>query len=169
MKEQRQREGEAEFVLKNIDTWVIKTTMSAEKKRVKKSGMHILVVDDEEIIIALLTRALTNAGFCVSSAKDGKAALEVLRDAGQGHFAALLTDIQMPKLRGDSLQRIVREIDPHLAVMLVTALDDTDLAVACMREGAADYVIKPFVIEDVIARLHNVLEKRQKCSLPSTC
>ena len=123
----------------------------------------MLLVDDDALVVRPLHRDLTMAGFDVVYAEDGAAALHLLTDAlaRKQRFDALLTDIQMPHLRGDVLQRIAREQDPDLAVMLITAFEDIDLAVSCMREGVADYVTKPFQIDDVSVRLRSALEKRR--------
>ena len=125
--------------------------------------VRVLLADDDEMVVRPLRRELTVAGFEVTYAADGAQALQALQDAlAQGNaYDALVTDIQMPRLRGDVLQRLAREQDPTLAVMLITAFEDIELAVACMRDGVADYVTKPFQIEDVIVRLRSALEKRR--------
>lgn len=121
----------------------------------------ILVVDDEEAIVKVLVRGLTAAGFDVSSAPNGAAAMTLLNEAGEDRFHALLTDIQMPLMRGDRLQQLAREQDPDLVVMMITAVEDIDRAVWCMREGVSDYVTKPFQLADIVVRLRSALEKRR--------
>ena len=125
------------------------------------SGNRILIVDDEQTIVSFLTRFLTSEGFCVCSAGDGGSALKLLKTNYGSRFAALITDLQMPGVRGQELLKAAHDFDPSLTILVITALDDTDLAVSCMREGAADYILKPFAIDDVIARLRNALEKRR--------
>ena len=117
----------------------------------------ILVVDDEEAVAKVLARGLRYAGYETTTAQSGSEALEKL---ALRPFDVLLTDINMPKMRGDQLQKIARERDPHLATLLITAADDTACAVQCLKEGAFDYLLKPFEIADVVVRVGKALERR---------
>ena len=117
----------------------------------------VLVVDDEEAVARVLARGLKYAGYQTVTAQSGSEALEKL---ALRPFDALLTDINMPKMRGDELQKIARERDPHLATLLITAADDTACAVECLKEGAYDYLLKPFEIADVVVRVGKALERR---------
>lgn len=118
----------------------------------------VLVVDDEEAVASVLARGLRYAGYQTATAQSGSEALEKL---ALRHYDALLTDINMPKMRGDELQRIARARDPHLATLLITAADDTACAVKCLKEGAFDYLLKPFEIADVVVRVGKALERQQ--------
>jgi putative two-component system response regulator len=118
----------------------------------------ILVVDDEEAVAAVLARGLAYAGYNVEVAHSGQEALECL--AAQS-FDVLLTDIHMPRLKGDEMQRIARERDPDLAVLLITATEDVKTAVECMKDGVYDYLTKPFNIANVILRVNRAVERRR--------
>ena len=118
---------------------------------------RILVVDDEEAIANLLARGLRYAGFTVETAGNGYEALEALTSR---EFDALLTDIHMPRLRGDDMQRIARDRDPELAVLLITAADETNCAVECLKDGVFDYLTKPFDLDDVVVRVRKAIERR---------
>ena len=120
--------------------------------------VRVLVVDDEEEIALVLARALTDAGYDVTLAASGQAALDRL---GEGPYQLLLTDIYMPALRGDELMIRALETDPTLAVMLVTAIDDTACAVECLKRGACDFLLKPFDLDDVIVRVAHALDRRR--------
>ncbi len=128
------------------------------KQTPEQTGAMILVVDDEEAVASVLARGLRYAGYRTTIAHSGSDALAKL---AIHQFDALLTDINMPKMRGDELQRIARERDPHLATLLITAADDTACAVECLKGGALDYLLKPFDISDVITRVGKALERRQ--------
>jgi putative two-component system response regulator len=118
----------------------------------------VLVVDDEEAVVSVIARSLTYAGYSVTTANDGVAALERL---GEKPFDILLSDIHMPRLRGDELQRVAREQYPTLAILLVTAADDISLAVECLKEGVFDYLTKPFDLGDVVVRVGKAWERRE--------
>lgn len=117
----------------------------------------VLVVDDEEVVACVLARGLARAGYPVSIALSGAEALRLL---DSGSFSLLLTDIHMPEMRGDELQRLARQKDPDLAVLLVTAVQDVACAVECLTEGAYDYLIKPFKLSDIVVRVQKALERR---------
>ncbi len=118
----------------------------------------VLVVDDEAEVANVLARGLTGTGYKVSVAHSGGEALERLE---AGAFDLLLTDMHMPRMQGDELQRIARHRDPDLAVILITAAQDAQDAVRCMQEGASDYIVKPAPLADVSVRVQKALERRR--------
>ena len=97
-------------------------------------------------------------GFSCLEAPNGVDALEVL----QRHIVPLvLTDLRMPKMDGVELLRHVRERYPDIAVVLITAVADVEVAVSCLGIGAMDYLTKPFHLDEVRARVSQALEKRR--------
>ena len=118
----------------------------------------ILVVDDEEEIAELLVEALESAGYEAVMVANGEEALAYLR---LRPFALLLSDIRMPKMRGEELQQVAQQIDPFLGVIMITAAIDLSVAVNCMKNGSFDYIAKPFHLKDVLARVENALKRRQ--------
>ena len=102
---------------------------------------RILVVDDEARMAAVISAALERAGYECETANDGESALAALDARGAD---ALVTDWKMPGMDGLELLRRARERRPGLPVILLTAHGTVPTAVAAMREGAFDYVIKPF-------------------------
>jgi len=120
---------------------------------------RILIVDDERPLAMILARGLTYAGYETSVAHSG---LEALDHLAERRFELLLTDINMPKMRGDELQQFAREIDPDLAVLLMTAAHDTKSAVACLNAGVFDYLLKPFDLVDVEVRVASALLRRRQ-------
>lgn len=117
-----------------------------------------LVVDDEPRLRQVLVRLMESHGFSCLEAPNGVEALEVL----QRHVVPLvLTDLRMPKMDGVELLRHVRERYPDIAVVLITAVADVEVAVSCLGIGAMDYLTKPFHLDEVRARVSQALEKRR--------
>ncbi len=119
---------------------------------------RILVVDDEERMAAAIARALRRAGHACATFGSGEAALEALERDGAD---AIVTDRKMPGVDGLELLRRVRASHPELPVILVTAHADVPSAVAAMRDGAFDYVAKPFDNEELRAIVARALELRR--------
>lgn len=124
----------------------------------RETKASVLIVDDEEAVAAVLARGLAHAGYETAVAYSGEEALLRLAERS---FDVLLTDIHMPRMRGDDLQRIARERYPDLAVLLITAAQDIACAVECMKEGVYDYMTKPFDLSDVAVRVGKALERRR--------
>lgn len=108
---------------------------------------RVLVVDDEEEIRKILSRILEKEGFKVITALDGQQALQrICNDAPD----IILLDVRMPGLNGMEVLKKIREIDDDLPVVLVTAYADIHQAVEAMKEGACNYLAKPFDNNEVV-------------------
>ena len=117
-----------------------------------------LIVDDEPRLRQVMVHLMRGDGFQCVEAGNGIEALEQL----QKHPAILvLSDLRMPKMDGFALLREIRSLHPDVAVVMITAVADVEIAVNCLAIGAADYVIKPYQLEDVRARVAQALEKRR--------
>ena len=103
------------------------------------SSKKILIVDDESEMRVALETTLKRENFQLKCAEDGKKALDTLEDED---FDLVLTDVRMPKLNGLELLRAVKEKSPKTQVVVMTAYGTIDNAVAAMKEGAFDYLIK---------------------------
>ncbi len=112
--------------------------------------LNVLVVDDEPKICRLLEQILTARGCRVRVAHDG---LEGLRAFQQAPADVVITDIRMPKLNGVELLRELKHLDPLLNVVVITAYPSIEGAVDAMREGACDFITKPFDVTQVQAIL----------------
>jgi len=124
----------------------------------EKAKGIILIVDDEESIRDLLSTKLKADGYDCEVAVDGN---EALWKAFMKDFDIVLLDIKMPGLSGmEVLSRIIID-HPDTSVVIVTAVLDTKMAVEAMRQGAYDYVTKPFNLDDLGARIKRALEKRR--------
>ncbi len=110
----------------------------------KEPNCHsILVVDDEADIRALLENTLSRIGYDVISAGCASEALELL---GQRDVCLVITDVRMPDMSGMELLACVKEATPQMPVIILTGYASVQNAVEAMRQGAADYVMKPFTV-----------------------
>jgi DNA-binding NtrC family response regulator len=118
----------------------------------------ILVADDEPGVRESLAEVLRDAGYVVETAADGAAALAAL----EGHdFGVVITDLRMPGADGIAVLHRAREISPQTLVLVMTAHGSVDTAVEALRSGATDYVLKPIVFDDLLAKVGRLLEYRQ--------
>src|SRR4051812_48325639 len=113
---------------------------AAESGVVPKSKARVLVVDDEPSARSGLEKLLQQEGYNVDVAADGMGALVI---AAESPPDVVITDLKMPKMDGVALLTKLREQDPDLPVLVVTAFGDVGSAVTAMRAGAADYLTKP--------------------------
>ncbi|MFU8847240.1 MAG: sigma-54-dependent transcriptional regulator [Opitutales bacterium] len=123
------------------------------------SKIHILVVDDEEGILEVCEDALSRIpGVSISTEIDSSKAAERIQN---DPLDILITDICMPKVSGVDLLRILRERDPNSVALTLTAYPDVDTAVEVMKQGAADYITKPFHPDHLVETVVRLIERRQ--------
>ncbi|MEU5862019.1 response regulator transcription factor [Nonomuraea sp. NPDC047529] len=118
--------------------------------------MHVLVADDDEAVRRSLTHALTREGYDVSVAADGLRALEA---ATGGRQDAVVLDIMMPGLDGLEVCRRLRAVGDRTPILMPTARDLVGDRVAGLDAGADDYLVKPFALEELRARLRALLRR----------
>ncbi|MBI5435164.1 MAG: sigma-54-dependent Fis family transcriptional regulator [Planctomycetes bacterium] len=119
---------------------------------------RILVVDDEPIVLEVLSEVLTREGFQVAGASAAKPALDILaRDPHE----LVLCDIRMPGMDGFEFLRHVHRAYPATDVVLMTGYASLDGAIDAMALGAADYLIKPLKPKEVVARIRAILQRRR--------
>jgi two-component system response regulator PilR (NtrC family) len=118
----------------------------------------ILVADDEPGVRESLAEVLRDAGYVVETAADGSAALAALE---QREFGIVVTDLRMPGADGLAVLKRAREISPQTLVLVMTAHGTVDTAVDALRSGAADYLLKPVVFDDLLAKVARLTEHRQ--------
>lgn len=119
---------------------------------------EILIVDDEPIIREILVRKLTESGYRPVPAEN---AFEALTRMKESPFPLVLSDIMMPGIDGIELLKRVRSMYPDTAVVMITAVSNVSIAIEALREGAYDYLIKPFNLEEVVLSVRNAFEKRR--------
>ncbi len=108
---------------------------------------NILIVDDEEGMRIALSEALSRAGFETTCCLDGMDAVSRIKS---GRFSMVITDVKMPRMDGIDVLREVKKRSPETPVVMITAYGTVDNAVEAMKEGACDYLLKPFSFENVV-------------------
>lgn len=119
--------------------------------------MKVLVVDDEPAVRDSLRRALQLEHYDVELAEDGVDALERIRAADD--VDAVILDVSMPRLDGLGACRQLRQDGSSMPVLMLTARDEVADRVAGLDAGADDYVVKPFALEELLARLRALLRR----------
>jgi two-component system, NtrC family, response regulator PilR len=118
----------------------------------------ILVVDDEKSLREVLSIMLKRAGYAVTEAADGE---EAIGHVGKDIFDLVITDLRMPKADGMAVLKAVKSTSPGTVVLVITAFATADSAVEAMKQGAYDYLTKPFQVDEVQLIIRNALEKRR--------
>lgn len=120
--------------------------------------MRILIADDERSIVATLEMDLVEAGHEVLTAGDGNRALETLR---RHRIDCLITDLNMPGLNGMELLSEARTVDESISVIIMTGYGTVESAVEAMKKGATDYILKPFMNEQMVSLLKSITRIRE--------
>jgi len=126
--------------------------------RDERQERRCLVVDDEPRLRQALVRLMQLDGFTCFECGSGVEALEIL---SREPVILVLSDLRMPKMDGATLLREIRERYPDIAVIMITAVAEVEVAVECLGRGAMDYIGKPFMLEEVRARVTQALERRR--------
>jgi two-component system response regulator MprA len=133
-------------------------TAAASGFRRHNVGVRILVVDDERAVRESLRRALALEGYEVELAADGEEALQLLDGRGPQPDAVVL-DVLMPRVDGLEVCRRIRGQGSRMPVLMLTARDQVEDRVAGLDAGADDYVVKPFALEELLARVRALLRR----------
>ena len=128
-----------------------------------RNASRILIVDDEEIIRALLSEILSDEGFEVTTASDGNEAIELLNS---DQFDLVISDMVMPGVGGIEVLQEAFKIDPDYAVIIITGYPSVDTAVKLVNLGAADYITKPFNVDIIKITVAKVLEMKKVRNRP---
>jgi two-component system response regulator PilR (NtrC family) len=134
-----------------------KTPIKRLLMTVRQNSSRILVVDDEESLREVLTIMLHREGYRVDAAADGAQALMRLKEYA---YDLVISDIKMPRLDGFELLRHIKDRTPETAVIMITAFSSTEEAVDAMKQGAYDYITKPFKNEEIRLIVRNALERQ---------
>lgn len=126
--------------------------------------MRVLIAEDEKDLNRILTDRLKAEHYSVDSCYDGQAALDYLASA---EYDAVILDIMMPLLDGLSVLREMRKGNNSTPVLLLTAKDSIEDRVRGLDAGANDYLVKPFAVEELMARIRVLL--RRPAETPKTC
>ena len=125
-------------------------------RRSDGSPVNVLVVDDEDVLAEMVSMALRYEGWTVNTAADGAAAIAAARNVRPD---AVVLDVMLPDMSGLDVLRKLREDNPQLPVLLLTAKDALEDRIAGLTAGGDDYVTKPFSIEEVVLRLRSLLRR----------
>ncbi len=125
--------------------------------------MRLLVVEDESLLCQQLQQGLEKAGYIVDAAEDGKAGLYF---ATEYNYDAAIIDLGLPEIDGISLIKKIRGIQKSFPILILTARGDWQDKVAGLDAGADDYVVKPFQLEEIVARLNALLRRAAGFSKP---
>jgi len=119
--------------------------------------MKILIVDDEASFGKLVAAHLTDAGHSTTAVTSGNAAIRALSESS---FDVVVTDLRMMPIDGMEVLVRVKELNPNTEVVMMTAYGTVEKAVEAMRRGAADFLTKPFPLDELLLRLERIEEKR---------
>lgn len=113
----------------------------------------VLIVDDEENVLKLLDKVIAKEGYHTYTASDASRAMELLMEH---QIDLLITDIKMPGMSGIELLTRVREIDPMVNVIIMTAFATLETAIEALKNGARDYITKPFNLDEIVASINRI-------------
>jgi two-component system, OmpR family, response regulator len=125
--------------------------------------MKLLLVEDDHWIAELLKEALSENHYVVDIANDGQTGLEMVNTF---NYDLLLLDVMLPRLDGISLCRKLRESGYQMPILLLTAKDTTQDQITGLDAGADDYVIKPYNLQELLARIRALLRRGASSSVP---
>ncbi len=120
--------------------------------------MRILLVEDDYILGSSLKRALEKHAYGLDWFRDAETALDALRDS---QFGCVILDVNLPKASGFDVARSLRRGGNDVPILMLTALDSVRDRVAGLDEGADDYLVKPFDLDELLARLRALIRRRQ--------
>jgi DNA-binding NtrC family response regulator len=114
------------------------------------SNVHVLLIDDDQGTMDLLREVLQKEGYAIDETKTGQ---EALARARAVPFDVVLADLRLPDLDGIEVLRTLHALDPELPVIVMTAFGSMETAVEAIRDGAYDYISKPFNLTEVRLRV----------------
>ncbi len=117
----------------------------------------ILVVDDEDIIRESLSFILKKEGFLVEEAVNGKEALDKIKE---NSFDLVISDLEMPVMKGTELLEEIKKLDIKTSVVIVTAFGSLDTAIKALRNGASDYILKPVEFDELLIKIRRLFDTK---------
>lgn len=125
----------------------------------------IMVVDDVEEIAMLVARVLKTAGYQTIIANEARSALKIMEKRS---VDLVLLDINMPMIDGINMLKMMRkqQATRYTAVIMLTALEDSDTTMECLRNGASGYITKPFDMRGLLRQVDNCIAKPMSYSFP---
>lgn len=121
--------------------------------------MKILIIEDDPRVAELIQRGLTEQGFAPTLAYDGLSGKKLI---DQNEYELVITDIILPKMDGLDLCKHIRDTQPEMPIIMLTALGTTDDKVEGFDAGADDYLVKPFEMRELLVRIRALMNRQQK-------
>ncbi|MEW6652380.1 MAG: sigma-54 dependent transcriptional regulator [Bacteroidota bacterium] len=118
---------------------------------------RILIADDDETLCYLLKEELVNEGYIVDTVYDGKDAIDMLK---KRYFDVLLLDLEMREVNGEKVLNFVKDNNPSLQVIVLTAKSDIRTAIDCIKQGAYDFITKPYEFGQLCVTIERALEHK---------
>lgn len=137
---------------------MVESTMQDLEQTMERC-LPVLVVDDERSMREFLSIMLKKEGYSVLTAEDGESAVKLLDD---GHrFGLVISDLKMTGLSGLDVLRHVKSVDPACQVIVMTAFATAETAISAIKEGAYDYITKPFKLDDARQAVHRAMQNHR--------
>ena len=115
----------------------------------------VLIADDEENVLKLLEKVMIKEGYTTYTASNGEQALKIINEY---QTDIVITDIKMPGISGIELFSKIREIDPSISVIIMTAFATLETAIDALKMGAKDYITKPFNLDEVVNSVRQLVD-----------
>ena len=121
-------------------------------------GASIMVIDDEPLMRMTVQDALAAEGFGVMTAETGRKGIDLFKNK---HVDVVITDLRLPDMDGIEILKEVKAVNPAIQVILITGFGSIDSAVNAMKEGASDYLTKPFAMDELLLIIKRILRMKQ--------
>jgi len=157
------KEGAVDFLSKPIDLSHLEKLVQEKTETAKAPAKPILVVDDEPSMRESLRDWLKDSGYRVDVAADGEAALKLISGTDYG---LLVLDLRLPGKNGIEVLKEARQLRPGLKGIIITAFPSVDTAVEAIREGAVEYLPKPFTLSEMEKLVAENIEPARVAILP---
>lgn len=125
--------------------------------------MKVLLVEDTPDLVSIILRGLTEEGMEVSVAGDGNTALDMVF---KYNFDVVILDIMLPGINGIQVCREIRKKNESIAIIMLTALGSTENIVTGLESGADDYLVKPFKLLELSARMRTLVRRSKSSAIP---
>ncbi|RBL92428.1 response regulator transcription factor [Chitinophaga flava] len=126
--------------------------------------MKLLLIEDEPAVVSVITRGLAEAGYEVSVAPDGASGLRMALD--NPSFVLIILDVMLPNMNGIEVCRSLRNAQLSTPILMLTALGTTENIVIGLDSGADDYLVKPFKLAELEARIRSLLRRKSNIAVP---
>lgn len=126
--------------------------------------MKLLLIEDEPAVVSVITRGLSEAGYEVSVAPDGNSGLQMALN--NPSFRLIILDVMLPGMNGIEVCRSIRKAQLEVPILMLTALGTTENIVMGLDSGADDYLVKPFKLQELEARIRSLMRRKNNTDIP---